>query len=194
MGINKQFTGGDWTINGQPGSNKLATLNPCIDVFGGYPKMRSGKADKITLHNNFNRVLTDEELAQIKISSADGLYKDFPLKNAPFTVDNTITGSLFLTYIGIVDMYVSGIVDLPQERGLSSFPLENIDLIREEILYWNNASTFYLNDKVGTLEPVKGLIQRINNDENNKYNTSINQFGLLLKTYQSDLFNNWIIS
>lgn len=72
--------------------------------------------------------------------------------------------------------------------GIKTFPLSNIDDMREDILQTpfytefvvNNASIAPYGDILGT--SVDGT------------NTSYSQYGLALKTYQSDLFNNWINS
>ena len=69
---------------------------------------------------------------------------------------------------------------------LSTFPLENIDLIRERILQAPNSTAF----NVGNIStPLTTLVTR---QSNNYLNTTYPQCGLCVKTYQSDLFNNWI--
>ena len=69
---------------------------------------------------------------------------------------------------------------------LSTFPLENIDLIREKILQAPNSTAF----NVGNIStPLTTLVTR---QSNNYLNTTYPQCGLCVKTYQSDLFNNWI--
>ena len=69
---------------------------------------------------------------------------------------------------------------------LSTFPLENIDLIRERILQAPNSTAI----NVGNIStPLTTLVTR---QSNNYLNTTYPQCGLCVKTYQSDLFNNWI--
>lgn len=70
---------------------------------------------------------------------------------------------------------------------IETYPLENIDLMREDILRATGTSPFFINDK--TRAPY-GLICEALTD-----GTSLNYFsqnGLALKTYQSDIFNNWL--
>jgi hypothetical protein len=69
---------------------------------------------------------------------------------------------------------------------LSTFPLSNIDLIREKILQAPTNNAF----QVGAVATPISMLQ---GRQSNKYlNTTYPQCGLCVKTYQSDLFNNWI--
>lgn len=77
--------------------------------------------------------------------------------------------------------------DKPQ---IKTFPLENIDTMREDILIdVKSTSAFQINQS--TIEPYS-LPLNAGNYEPAKWSVLANQEGLLLKTYQSDLFNNWI--
>lgn len=69
---------------------------------------------------------------------------------------------------------------------LSTFPLENIDLIRERILQAPISSAFQAGNVATPISILRGR------QSNNYLNTTYPQCGLCLKTYQSDLFNNWI--
>lgn len=70
---------------------------------------------------------------------------------------------------------------------LRKFPLENIDQIRTNILQHTQATVFEIDNK--TIAPY-GLIADWDN-ENRPY-AARTQEGLGIKTYQSDLFNNWL--
>lgn len=73
---------------------------------------------------------------------------------------------------------------------LVEFPLENIDTMREKILMAvQDTSAFYINDRSGA--PYEYIFKQSVNDPK-KYSKQSTQEGLGLKTYQSDLFNNWI--
>jgi len=77
--------------------------------------------------------------------------------------------------------------DVPQ---ITTFPLENIDTMREDILmYVKNTNAFKIDST--TIEPYSLPLQA-GNYEPAKWSVLSGQEGLLLKTYQSDLFNNWI--
>lgn len=69
---------------------------------------------------------------------------------------------------------------------LSTFKPSDIDVIREKILQAPTNTPYNLMD--AAIIPITTLGGRTNN----YLNTSFPQCGLCIKTYQSDLFNNWI--
>jgi len=73
---------------------------------------------------------------------------------------------------------------------LVDFPLSNIDDMRENILKAASSSA-YIIDKNSDL-PYSVFMQSYGADDKLKYGSTFSQNGLALKTYQSDLFNNWI--
>jgi hypothetical protein len=74
---------------------------------------------------------------------------------------------------------------------LAEFPLENIDKMRENILQYPFASGVYtITESVAT--PYCFPMKNFGTNENKTYSCQYTQEGLGLKTYQSDLFNNWI--
>lgn len=76
------------------------------------------------------------------------------------------------------------------EPELTSFPLENIDKMRENLLTNVGSATAYkLNGN--SITPY-GYVLADNGATPKLYNATQNQEGLAIKTYQSDLFNNWI--
>ncbi len=72
---------------------------------------------------------------------------------------------------------------------LASFPLENIDGMREEILAQVRLATPFIVDE-GVIAPYGNPFKR--NDTDKLIACEYVQEGLAIKTYQSDLFNNWI--
>lgn len=70
---------------------------------------------------------------------------------------------------------------------LESFPLENIDTMREDILASRSNVEFQINED--TYAPYGSVLQR---NAAGLLRTSSNQFGLALRTYNSDLLQNWI--
>lgn len=77
-----------------------------------------------------------------------------------------------------------------EEPVLVEFPLENIDSMRENILR-QTGTQVYIYD----ISPAPyGLPLKYEQDEDEVWHYSLtnNQEGLAIKTYQSDLFNNWI--
>jgi hypothetical protein len=71
---------------------------------------------------------------------------------------------------------------------LSSFPLKNIDDMRLNILAAANSSVPFVITKTTNLAPYHTSLQK----GTFGYRILSNQEGLAVKTYQSDLFNNWI--
>ena len=76
-----------------------------------------------------------------------------------------------------------------EQQALESFPLNEIDTIRDEILA-NPGNTAYKighvtsNLKLKTIFAQRGI--------NDKLKSTRPQYGLLLRTYNSDLYQNWI--
>lgn len=77
--------------------------------------------------------------------------------------------------------------------GIKSFPLENIDKTREAILQFADTGPFrfYLTSPT-SIEPYNAPFQLITTTTTPSYPIQFSQEQLGLKTYQSDLFNNWI--
>lgn len=77
------------------------------------------------------------------------------------------------------------------EPSISTFPLSNIDECRTNILQWGFDAPFIINNQV--LAPYQlALDGAQQGDDTFLYSKTFSQEGLALKTYQSDLFNNWI--
>lgn len=69
---------------------------------------------------------------------------------------------------------------------LSTFKINEVDLIREKILQAPTNVPYDLSNSAVS------LMTKFSQRTNNYLNTTFPQFGLCVKTYQSDLFNNWI--
>ena len=72
---------------------------------------------------------------------------------------------------------------------LQQIPLENLDTIKDKILLTPGDTVFDIGSKTNSVAPFNTLVERFNN---NKLKTTAPQFGLCLKTYNSDQFQNWI--
>lgn len=79
---------------------------------------------------------------------------------------------------------------------LMDFPLEHIDEMREKILQHPKTSPFFIDPYQGEtagLTPYSALLENIAApDAFGQIASFANQEGLGIKTYQSDMFNNWI--
>lgn len=73
---------------------------------------------------------------------------------------------------------------------LENYPLENLDTIRDKILLTPGDTIFDISNASMSVEPFTNFAKR--KAVNDKLNTSDPQYGLCLKTYNSDLYQNWI--
>ncbi|AXH76225.1 MAG: major capsid protein [Microviridae sp.] len=74
--------------------------------------------------------------------------------------------------------------------GVEQFPLENIDKMRDLILQFTGTGPFKIVQN--SMMPYSASLQPITTESGTEYAVIHSQEGLGLKTYQSDLFNNWI--
>jgi hypothetical protein len=84
--------------------------------------------------------------------------------------------------------YDKGAVWNYEKPKVNFFPLQNIDQMREEILSAVGQSSPFIIDSDSKAPYGTPLLR----GDNNKWSKQSTQEGLGLKTYQSDLFNNWI--
>lgn len=73
---------------------------------------------------------------------------------------------------------------------LENYPLENLDIIRDKILLTAGDTIFDISDTAKSIKPFTNFAKR--KAVNGKLNASDPQYGLCLKTYNSDLYQNWI--
>jgi hypothetical protein len=91
-----------------------------------------------------------------------------------------ITSTVYTTLLKAESIYGIG------GGKLSTFKIAEVDLIREKILQAPTNTPYDLSDSAIQ------LMTKFKDRTNNYLNTTFPQFGLCVKTYQSDLFNNWI--
>ena len=99
---------------------------------------------------------------------------------APNTIGITVTSTVYTILLKVESIYGIG------GGKLSTFKINEVDLIREKILQAPTNVPYDLS--TSAIE----LMTKFKNRTNNYLNTTFPQFGLCVKTYQSDLFNNWI--
>ena len=73
---------------------------------------------------------------------------------------------------------------------LENYPLENLDTIRDKILLTAGDTVFDISNETTSVKPFTNFKKR--KAATNKLNTTDPQYGLCLKTYNSDLYQNWI--
>lgn len=78
-----------------------------------------------------------------------------------------------------------------EEPQVYTFPLSDLDDMREDILHAVTTPTAFVIDE-NSPEPYNLVLSWTGTGTNRRYSKMSTQEGLALKTYQSDLFNNWI--
>lgn len=91
--------------------------------------------------------------------------------------------------IDFFSINVEGVLD-NGEVVLKSFPIKNLDQMRKDILYWDEETAFTINKN--TYSPYGDIVKR--RTTSSPLNSYYPLSGLAVKTYDSDLFNNWISS
>jgi len=97
----------------------------------------------------------------------------------------------YMSDVYTYDAYVNSPVSSPnmEKPYLEKFELKNIDDMRMQILAYNEATPFIIDDS--TIAPYGTPLIKGDFDEY-AYPIRSTQEALAIKTYQSDLFNNWI--
>lgn len=70
---------------------------------------------------------------------------------------------------------------------LDTFDLNNLDTMRESILAHTSAAAYLVGE--ASIEPYSSVLSKF---EDLYYAAQVGQEGLAIKTYQSDIFNNWL--
>ena len=81
------------------------------------------------------------------------------------------------------------IIQSTAQQALETFDLEEIDKIRDEILTTPGNTTYQIGNITSNLKLRKMFGER---GINSKLKSTRPQYGLLLRTYNSDLYQNWI--
>lgn len=84
--------------------------------------------------------------------------------------------------------YVTAIYST-KRTSLEKYPLENLDTIRDKILLTPGDTVFDISNESMSVAPFTNFAKRTKEGNLNTINT---QYGLCLKTYNSDLYQNWI--
>lgn len=164
--------------------------------FTAIPKVPPGVAAPQTFAQGMQIVInwtgtapTDEELNLITFSTDRGLVTATEIVESWYVSGaNAIAGYIKADLIpGGVSYWYNAAFNTVRQPRIETFPLENIDLMKKEILaLWDTSNALVIND--ADLIPYKYLYEHTNGIPN----VTCSQEGLALKTYQSDLFNNWL--
>jgi hypothetical protein len=180
-----------YTITG--GGTRDNIFNTPSEVYGW-----GSKSVEVTLANGTGNPKFEEVELDIVSGPDTGLHKLSEIYD-DFKQNGLIgTWSNFNDSIGnSFSARVDGAQDIPADVNptldtvpqIATFDLANIDEMREDILSNVKQTSAYIIDK-DTVEPY-GLPMKLNTDDELGA-MQYKQEGLALKTYQSDLFNNWI--
>lgn len=108
------------------------------------------------------------------------------------TVGDITTGtSISQEYLNVSSYYrIQDVPDTDIVPTIKTFPLENVDKMREMLMGWNSKTAPFIINSVD-FAPYNDLAFQSVADPQ-KWNSAYSQQGLALKTYQSDIFNNWV--
>lgn len=84
-------------------------------------------------------------------------------------------------------------VEQGEDLGIKSTPIESFDVLREYLLSQGYNQVIF-GSETGTYQENEYIKDVIGKDSNNVNNSTKPLGGLFLKTYQSDLFSNWVSS
>lgn len=133
-----------------------------------------------------NKLKTDRFVITLKSTEGQITKLDNNLWKYYFNLTTTPTSAVFtikqkLPYKGLVDT-----IYYIEPNNLNKFPLIELDELREDILSAPTSTELVIDAETNTW--VKAIT-----DATSDGNTSLNASGgLLIKTHQSDLFNNWV--
>jgi hypothetical protein len=102
--------------------------------------------------------------------------------------DETPSGIRIETTKATSTRYITAIYST-KRTSLEKYPLENLDTIRDKILLTPGDTVFDISNESMSIAPFTNFAKRTAQGNLNTINT---QYGLCLKTYNSDLYQNWI--
>lgn len=116
-------------------------------------------------------------------------YKDYGYLNAHFTITEEKTGLkyTFKTSTQQIQGKLSGLAKMDEPNSLHEFPLTQFDTLRENIL---KAGKAIYSLEASTNDLTLATLDR--DTETGQLYAKTAGNGLLIKTYQSDKFNNWV--
>lgn len=203
--VKKNITAGlaYWDIFKNYHANKQETNAYQISIDLEVDSITNGTDLKqIGANGNVNLTIKNQDTVTIAFDGKEGIMPDPKYITITVkTANSTMTGDISMIGTGIIpdDGSIEFTVNNIEGNGiitnvkygkinLQDFPLENLDEMRENILKNTGANAEFIIDKNTTIEPYKTWATRIGK----RLATTKAMNGLAVKTYQSDIFNNWI--
>lgn len=146
-------------------------INPTSSILVNTTEVSTDNIKLIVKQSIYGKttVMTPKELGEAKVESGVLVIKT---KNIP-TEATWFVRSIYST----------------KRTSLEKYPLENLDTIRDKILLTPGDTVFDISNESMSVAPFTNFAKRTAQDNLNTINT---QYGLCLKTYNSDLYQNWI--
>lgn len=136
----------------------------------------------------FSPAPTEEEKANFTfIGSQNSRYRRWKANDiGAWTGSQLIIGGLETTSKYELDAIYNGL-----SVGLQQWELESLDTLRDNILTTKGNVTFSVTG-IDSVPVLKQFNERLGTKQDGYLKTTASQFGLALKTYNSDLYQNWI--
>jgi hypothetical protein len=172
---NIYFDGTTYAPNNFGEKTLLTTSNIAVNVVGA-------QADDILCK-------IDGSVMKLKDVFYNWEYNNYDQTGEQWAVDFTVLRSAFAGK-KISDIKLES--DSYLSTSVSTFSLSNIDEMRDRIMKHSFNSALTLNN-TETLSPYKSIVSYVYTEDNSTKNPNLWALnGLGLKTYQSDIFNNWL--
>lgn len=133
------------------------------------------------------KTLTKEEIRFRVKTSAQAREQTLTVDNLG-ELDET-TGGIRIETIKVKGTWYITAIYSTKRTSLEKYPLENLDTIRDKILLTSGDIVFDISNESMSVAPFTNFAKRTAQGNLNTINT---QYGLCLKTYNSDLYQNWI--
>ena len=147
------------------------SINPNSTIKVTAPEIQTNNIKLIVSQNQYGRTttMTPKELGDAGVAS----------NTLTIKTTNIPTGGTW---------YVRSVYST-ERTSLEKYPLENLDTIRDKILLTPGDTVFDISNASTSIEPFTNFAKR---NQQSLLNTSFTQYGLCLKTYNSDVYQNWI--
>ena len=179
----------------QRGISAVNTLNPASTVTNNPATYLGTIIQSNTVINFTVPSGTVLDPSQILIYTNSGNYVTIRDAFGEFTLTNSTTWSarqaLMIGFVINFWGYRPENTPVAVKPTIKTFPLSNLDDMREDILAAiKNTSAFLVQDT--TYTPYGDVLKGLSSGAERQYSKLYSQEGLALKTYNSDLFNNWM--
>lgn len=184
------------TINAVQQGNRYKINSIATTISGGQGTDAIGRAQDTWI--NVNEYIIVNGIERLKQTTWITVEKLATWANTQPTIsDNNlqIAGAPTDTYVNnrySVNSWIKPMGSNPAVN-IKSYELTDLDTLREQILATSPTQQYTLTPSgINMIQYIKDLLNRITDSTNGQFRTASAACGLLLKTLQSDIFNNWI--